>query len=497
MSTWNSRSSIVLPGPADPTALHRQVAAALRTAIVTRALRPGDRLPSTRGLARDLGLSRNTVLAAYDQLIAEGLAESRPGSGTLVSGSLPEARPRAAPAAAVFVPRRTRLSARGLAATRSRVGVIERPLAGTSAFRIGSPILDHFPRRAWARMMAGTLSRADAAVLDYAEPAGYAPLREAIVRHLAVTRGVRADAAQVLVVEGAQHALSLTATLLIEQGDPVWLEDPGYLGARAAFQAAGARIVPVPVDDEGLMVAEGIAREAGARLVYLSPSHQYPLGGAMSLRRRFEVLDWADRADAWVVEDDYDCEFRYAGRALPALQGLDRNGRVIHVGTFSKVLAPALRLGFVVLPHRLVDPFERARAAQDRFTSVPPQVALARFIREGRYARHVRRIRAVAAERQRRVLEALRLHCGGRLRIDRSPTGLHLVGWLAPGLDDRDLARRAAARNVEVQAVSSHLLDPASRPPDRRHGLLFGYGAVRDEEIGGAAATIGGLLRSA
>jgi GntR family transcriptional regulator/MocR family aminotransferase len=414
--------------------LFRQLYEGLRQSILDGRLAPGVRLPATRGLAEELGVSRNTVLNAYEQLLAEGYLEGKAGSGTYVPRTLPEemlqvpatGRKRPTPR-----PRR-RLSRRGelLAGSASKV----LPSSGVPRpFRPGIPALDAFPFEIWHRLVARYHRHPTRDLLNYNYSAGHAPLRRAIAAHLGPARAVHCDPEQVLVISGAQQGLDLVARILLDSGDAVWMEDPGYRSARSALQGAEAVLVPVPVDSDGLDVAAGSARCPDARLVYVSPSHQYPLGVTMSLSRRLALLDWARRADAWVVEDDYDSEFRYAGRPLAALQGLDRDGRVIYLGTFSKTLFPSLRLGYLVVPEDLVDSFMAARIVMDRQPSTLTQAVVANFIEEGHFLRHVRRMRTLYSERQEALLRAARRELDGVLDVRPCETGLHLMGWLPDG----------------------------------------------------------------
>jgi GntR family transcriptional regulator/MocR family aminotransferase len=293
----------------------------------------------------------------------------------------------------------------------------------------------------------------------------------------------------VIVVGGSQQGLDLAARVLLDSGDAVWMEEPGYPGARAAFAAAGARLVPVPVDDEGLRVEAGERAAPEARLVYVSPSHQYPTGATMSASRRLALLAWAARAGAWVVEDDYDSEFRYASRPLPALQGLDGAGRVVYVGTFSKTLLPALRLGYLVVPDALVDTFRAARAVVDRQSPIVDQAVLAEFLEAGHFARHVRRMRALYAERQAALVEAARHRLDGLLEVRPAGAGMHLVGWLPPGADDARAAAGALAAGVESRALSRCALQPLPRG-----GLMLGYAAYTPQRIRRAVERLAGAL---
>lgn len=473
--------------------LHRQLYEGLREAVLAGRLRSGMRLPSTRALASELGVSRNTVMGAFLQLLAEGYLEGRVGSGTYVADSLPDdllraqARKGLEPGPAGRAGRR--LSGRGetLAATRaSTAGDRGVP----QAFRPGVPALEEFPTRVWGRLAARMWRSPPRGLLGYGDPAGYGPLREEIAAYLGAARAVECGWEQVIVVSGSQQALDLAARVLLDPGDAAWVEDPGYAGARGALIAAGARIVPVPVDEEGLRVSDGVRRAADARLAYVSPSHQYPLGATMSVSRRLELLAWASRTGAWVLEDDYDSEYRYTGRPLEALQGLDAEGRVIYLGTFSKVLSPALRLGYLVVPPDLVDPFSAARELTDRHSPLVEQAVLARFIAEGHFARHLRRMRTLYAGRQDVLVEAAAEDLRGLLDVRPAEAGMHLVGWLPDRTDDREAMRRAAARGVEATALSMYGIEPPARG-----GLLLGYAAVGEAGIRAGVRRLAAALR--
>jgi GntR family transcriptional regulator/MocR family aminotransferase len=474
--------------------LYRQLYEGLREAILAGRLRPGARLPSTRTLAGDLGASRNTVLAAFGQLLAEGYLEGRVGAGTTVAHTLPETLLRARPEAAETgrPGPRPRLSRRGalLLSTRpalARGAITARP------FRPGLPGLDAFPFDLWTRLVARRWRRVPRQLLDYGDPAGYAPLREAIAAYLGEARAVRCEAAQVIVVTGAQQAVDLAARVLLDPGDTAWMEDPGYPGARGALVAAGIHLAPVPVDAEGLDVRGGARRAPGARLVYVTPSHQYPLGVTMSLHRRLALLEWASTSGAWILEDDYDSEYRYAGRPLAALQGLDTAGRVIYAGTFSKVLFPALRLGYLVAPPELVDAFVASRALADRHSPSVTQAALADFIDGGHFARHIRRTRALYAERQAALVRSARRTLGGLLEVLPAEAGMHLMGWLPEGVDDRVASHAALGREIDVPPLSVFRARPGKR--GERGGLMLGYAAYPPRELDDACARLVAPLR--
>jgi GntR family transcriptional regulator/MocR family aminotransferase len=460
--------------------LEVQVYERVREAILGGRLRPGARLPATRALAGELGVARNVAVAAFEQLRAEGYLEARVGSGTRVSRVLPEDLIRIPSSASPPSNRRgpVRPSVRGarLANARRRLSRYEGPLA---PFHLGTPALAEFPVALWTRLQRSRWSRAGVSTLDYGHVQGTRELRRAIAHYAAASRGVRGNPEQVFVVSGSQQALDLACRVLADPGDRAWLEDPGYLGARGAMTASGLRIVPVPVDHAGLDVAQGVRRAPRARLAYVSPSHQFPLGTTLSLERRLALLRWAVRARAFVLEDDYDSEFRFTERPLPALQGLDDAGRVIYVSTFSKMLAPALRLGYLVVPEGLVDAFRAARQFGDGHSPVLDQLVLADFIEGGHFERHVRRMRGLYRERQEALVEAVRRRLQGALEIIPAGGGMHLSGLLARGRSDRNVAARAAAAGIDVIALSDVALRPLARG-----GLVLGYAAFTPAEIG-------------
>jgi GntR family transcriptional regulator/MocR family aminotransferase len=353
-----------------------------------------------------------------------------------------------------------------------------REIATEQAFRTGLPAFDEFPRALWARLGARLLRHAPSAVLTYGDPAGYRPLRRAIAEYLRAARGVNCSAEQVIVTAGSQQALDLAARLLLDPGDAAWVEDPGYLGARGALRAAGVRSIPVPVDSGGLSVVEGEKRAPEARLACVTPSHQYPLGMTMPLSRRTSLLAWARRHRAWIVEDDYDSEFRYSGRPLQALQGLDPIGCVIYTGTFSKVLFPSLRLGYMVVPESLVDTFVYARALVDRHPPGLEQAIVAEFLAEGHFARHVRRMRTLYAERQEALVLALGRELGGAIEASPAEAGMNLTAWLRGNASDLELSNKAAQVGVVVTPVSAYALEVKPRS-----GLLLGYAAFTTRQI--------------
>lgn len=366
--------------------MHRQVYDQIRDAILGGRLAPGRRLPSTRALADELSVSRNTVLAAFDQLFAEGYTEGQVGSGTRVSRVLPEdvlaARTLSKKRSVTEPVPGTELSAKGRALLAAKPRMHRS--ASVHTFRPGLPEIDRFPWTQWSRMVAKFWRNPPRTLVSYGDPGGHMPLRIAIADYLRAVRGLVCDAEQVIVTAGAQQAIDLASRALLDLGDKVWIEDPGYAGIKGVLTATEAELVPLPVDEQGLVVAEGRARAPEARMAVVTPSHQYPLGAVMSLARRLELLEWASESGAWILEDDYDSEYRYAGRPLSALQGLDRSGRVIYVGTFSKVMFPAIRLGYMVVPPSLAEPIIRIRRSLDDQTAIVMQPVLAEFIESGK-----------------------------------------------------------------------------------------------------------------
>ncbi len=450
--------------------LHRQVYDRVQQTIREGQLTAGDRLPSTRALAAELGVSRNTVMAAFEQLIAEGYLEGQAGSGTYVAQGFATSK------------NERKSSASGPALSRQGVAILsaghrrivcddnQRP------FEPGIPAVDQGLLRLWWRLMHKNWKKARPS-LGYQGSLGYPPLRKAVSVYLAVARGVRCDPDQVVITSGAQQGLDLAARLLTDPGDSVWVEDPGYLGAKAALAAAGTTLVPIPVDREGLVVSEGRRRMLNARLAYVTPSHQFPIGATMSLPRRVELLTWAREAGAWILEDDYDSEYRYASRPLPALQGLDDCGRVVYIGTFSKVMFPGMRIGYVVVPPKVVDAFAAARAVGDRQSPWLEQAALAEFLSDGHFGRHVRRMRSDYQERAETLVASVRSKLAGRLQVRMPDAGLHLTGWLRAGDSDVAISADAEAAGVSAMPLSRSAILPCSP------GLVLGYAGYQLADI--------------
>jgi GntR family transcriptional regulator/MocR family aminotransferase len=476
--------------PSSEVPLFHQVYRHIRDAILGGGLRPGSRLPSSRTLAADLRVSRTTVLSAFDELTAEGFLESRVGSGTRIASTLPEAllRPDGAGPISSIVPIPTR------AAKRPRRLESVFPLQPTTPcpFQAGNPDLSTFPRHVWARLAAKHWRRAPAALLGYGDAKGLPQLRAAIADYAHRIRAVRCQPDQVLIVGGSQQALYLCGQVLLARNDVVWMEDPGYPGARAAFMAAEAKVIGVPVDDQGLVVGGRRTKNRPIpQLVYVTPSHQCPLGVSMSLSRRLELLDFAARTGAWIVEDDYDSEYRYFSRPLASLQSLDAAGRVVYVGTLSKTLLPALRVGYVIVPEALADSFVQARAVIDRQPAGGvEQLVLADFIAQGWLERHIRQNRGRYLERQQVLVDSIRQELPDLLEVSPTGAGMYLTAWLKNGINDVTAAQTADAVGVTVVPLSRLYIGPA-----RREGLVLGYGAFDIEQIRAGIETLSRALR--
>jgi GntR family transcriptional regulator / MocR family aminotransferase len=468
--------------PLDPrargTPVHRWLYDQLRRAILEGRLRPGARLPSTRELSRQQAIARATVVNAFEQLQAEGYITSRMGSGTVVASELPDRFLSSGNAAAAKLPGASlaKPSMRGQAFA-SRTPRCDAP---SRAFAICIPATDGFPLDTWAQLTARRLRLSRNALLARGDPRGSRPLRAAVANYLKSARSVRCDADQVVIVSGTQQAFDFIGRITLDPGDPVWMENPGYPGAVRGFEAAGARIIPVPIDGHGLDVQAGLRREPSPKLVYVTPAHQFPLGVTMPLERRLSLLQLAAQKGFWIFEDDYDGEYRYDVRPIGSLQGQDRGENVIYVGTFNKMMFSALRLGYVVLPPALIEPFLGLRDAADRCLPNLEQAVLADFIQEGHFERHVRRSRARYLERRDILLDAAQRHLRGLLDLESTAAGFQLVGTLSRDFLDTEAQARAAAHDVDVTALSWSYLGPGRPPRDK---LLLGFAAISPRAI--------------
>lgn len=461
-----------------PKPLQNQIYDGYRCAIVERRLRSGQRVPSTRVLATELGVSRIPVLNAYAQLLAEGYLESRVGSGTIVSRSLPDHMSLSSPSRTNLLNSRSRpRPVSKNAAEMKALGMLPWTLR-QGAFGVGQIAFDAFPFNIWSRLIVRHSRNLRKENLHYGNLLGLEELREAIANYLGTARGVRCDSQQIMVVSGSQQALELSARVLLDPGNRVWIEEPGYALARRALSMSGCQNVPVPVDEQGLDVAAGIKRCRHARAVFVTPSHQYPLGVTMSASRRFQLLDWAEASGSWIFEDDYDSEYRYESRPIASLQGLDSNSRVIYIGTFSKVLFPSLRLGYVVIPPDLVDHFVAVRRVMDLGSPGFLQAVLADFIREGHFSRHIRRMRTLYAERRNALAMCLNQEFGSSVKVLGGEAGMHLVITFTKRVDDRQMARIAASQHLWVLPLSTCYIGKPTM-----EGFILGFSSTPVNEI--------------
>ncbi len=473
--------------------LYQQLFAQLRAMILSGDLKPGSRLPATRQLVQWLDCSRSTVLLVFEMLAAEGYIETRRGSGTYVASTLPDeviACPKSG-AAIRLEPATPRLSS---AVTRLIDAPIPESLLPHS--RVIYPDVREFPHDLWTRLYRSIWREPGAELAGRSDPLGDMPLRKAIAGYLRDLRGVVCEPEQIAITSGASHAVSLLFQFLLDEGDSIWIEDPSPPWVKAKAGLCNAKAVFVPVDNEGLDVANGVQAAPAARLALVTPSHQAPLGAVLSPRRRAALLEWADRSDAWIVEDDYDSEFRYAGRPLPTLYSLDERSRVFYMATFSKVLLPGLRLGYIVLPPRFVEQFGRMRALLDRYTSMALQPVLASFIDEGHFASHIRRVRLVYEGRQDVLLTLAEKELEDLIHFRPSEAGLHSIGYLAPelrkSLDPAAVAGIARDAGIEMAAFSTYTHERVA--PD---AIIFGYAQYTEGELRYGLKRFADRLRSA
>lgn len=463
-----------------------QIYRALRSGILEGRINGDERLPSSRVLANELDVSRTTAEEAYSKLVSEGYVVRRAGAGTYVA-KLDVVQRRTTKKRAHCPPAPRPLSSRASALH----GHVCFPDANTPrAFLAGTPDVREFPIQTWRGLITRSLRHATPATLGAGDPAGFMPLREAIASYLNGARGVNCSADKVLIFNSSQQAIDLCARLLLDEGDDVWMEEPGYPGARAAFEMSGCRIVPVAVDAQGLRVDAGIASAPHAKAAYVTPSHQFPMGVALSLERRLALLNWAKTSGAWIIEDDYDSEFRYERPALASIQGLDDDERVLYVGTFTKVLFPALRLAYVVAPEDLIEPLILARGLTDGHPPLSTQIALADFISSGHFTAHIRRMRAIYAERRDALTAALARELPGILAPGNAEAGLHTVAFCKE--DDTRLSRRLGESGVPAHALSRYFHKAPSA-----NGLFLGYAALRPAEIVSAVKTMSHVMSGA
>ena len=491
MSKRTTTLDLALPPRTDDGPAYLWLCTALRSQILEGRLRPGSRLPATRDLARQHGLSRGTIIGAFEQLKSEGYIEGSVGSGTYVNKVLPEEL--------LQVPRKPNVRTPVTKPAPRRVSDFARRVthfpncafaAPVRAFRANQPALDLFPTSLWAQVAARRLRRSTPGFLLGCEALGYRPLQEALADYLKTSRGVKCIPEQIMVVSGVQEALDIVGRVLLNKGDRVCMENPGYLGAALVFEALGAKISAVRVDEEGMEVPG--PQHNDIRLTYITPAHQFPLGISMSLCRRLELLEWARTSGSMIFEDDYDSEFRYSGRPVPALQGLDHHGVVLFAGSLSKVLFPSIRLGYLVVPRDLIDYFAATRSVVSRHAPLPEQAILTDFMTEGHFGRHIRRMREIYAERRSVLLESARDKLDGLLDIAGVEAGLQTAGYLQNGMQGEPVVRAAAARGIELLALSRYC-----RGRVEREGLKLGFAAVEPAEIRRGVRELASVLEAA
>ena len=473
-------------------ALHRQIYDAVRMAISEGRLRPGQQIPSSRLLAKELDVSRLPVLNAYAQLLAEGYLTARIGAGTAVSSQLPDRFTSTDP-----MLKKRHASHEGSRKVAQRTTTLPSYLMmpwtrNPGAFGVGQVAADSFPLQTWSNIVARRSKNMSVRSFGYGDQMGYLPLRQSIAAYLRTARSVSCDADQILIVSGSQQALEISAQVLVDPGNAVWIEEPGYRFSREVFALAGSRLIAVPVDDQGLNVSAGIKKCRRARVAIVTPSHQFPLGVTMSASRRLQLLQWAQQNGSWIIEDDYDSEYRYESAPISSLQGLDNNERVIYIGTFSKVMFPSLRIGYIVVPRDLLGHFVAIRRATDLGSPALTQEVLAEFISEGHFERHIRRMRVLYKERRSVLAESLRMELDAACEVTGAEAGLHLTLTL-PGLEsDYDIAVRAASQNLWVWPLSAAYTGGAAR-----NGLILGFGSTQAEDIPAAVRKLRRVLFNA
>jgi len=471
--------------------MYRQVLELMQQAILTGRLASGTKLPSSRTLALDLGIARNTVLHVYDQLTAEGYVTSTTGSGTYVADTAPDdaAASRKKREIAEEAPRKPCVISKRGERLIAQAGVAPKQWG---AFMPGVPDVSEFPSRTWSRLQSRLWKRASPELLTYAPGSGYRPLRRALSDYLRVARSVKCNPDQIIITTGIHQSIDLTVRLLTDTGDRAWVEEPCYWGVRSVLQSSGLTLVPVPVDDEGLNPAQR-DMNAPPRIAVVTPSHQYPLGMVMSLARRRALLEFARQHGVWIIEDDYDSEFRYGSRPISSLQGLDDAGQVIYVGSLGKMLFPGLRMGYMVVPENLVDMFRTGVAELYREGQLMQQAVLTEFILDGHLTSHVRRMRGLYGERREMLINAIKARFGDSLAVRGDEAGLHFVLELPGAADDRAITDNAFAAGVVTRPLVQYYMNREAA----RKGLLLGYACVPNHDIAPAFAKLADVVERA
>ena len=454
--------------------LYKQLYEGIRLSILNGTIRAGERLPATRQLASELKISRNIVSMAFEQLMLEGYLTGKVGSGTFVSSNLPDNFIKSKTNGVVDIPKSNKKgNSSGVKIPFDKVSAWSPAKEDVIPFQNAVPGLDIFPFGLWTKIANKEYKEIGKHHLAYDDASGYAPLRESIASYLRSARGVKCESSQVLIINGAQQGFSLCSHILTNKGDEVLMEDPGYGGARAAFANYGARIKPVPVDEDGVDVKFLIKHHRKAKMIYITPAHQYPMGGTLSLNKRMDLLKWSAKCNTWIIEDDYDSELRYTGRPLAALQGLDQRDKVIYIGTFSKVLFPALRIAYMVLPTvEMANRFTSVKAVFDRQCPIMEQVIINTFMEEGHFVRHLRRMRLEYHERQKMLIRAVEKDLAGKLRVEEQAAGMHVIGWLPKNSNDREVSEMLLRNGIYANALSNYTMKYSKGP-----GLLLGYTA--------------------
>ena len=475
--------------------LYRQIYQQIRREILKGEISSKTRLPSTRALASQLGVSRITVTNAYEQLLAEGYLEGKTGVGTFVASELPEkflqtTRPEKKGIEHSHRRKNIRLSKYGENLNKSpdETSVSYRA-SKLAPFQNGLPAINEFPIKSWIKIKQNLQKNFFKTSLGYGDARGFEPLREAISVYLKSSRGVVCTPKQIIITNGSQQSLDLIGRVLVNKNDQVWLENPCYLGAKDTFSSLEAKSIYLPVDDEGLNFSK--TKDQKPKLIYITPSHQFPLGITMSLQRRLNLLEWAEKKNIWIIEDDYNSEYRFSGRPLSSLQGLDRSGQVIYLGTFSKTIFPALRLGCMVVPYDLIEVFTKAKALIDRHSPIFEQMVLAEFIAENHFSRHIRRMRKLYAERRQIMINALEKHLGNKIRIQPSSAGLHLTIWLDKPLDDVEISHKLNQKGIINEPLSKYVFGEKLPP-----ALILGYAAFDEYQIKNGIRELAQIIQS-